>query len=99
LQKRNVDSGGEAYTNLLCAVVLALLFLDLVIQYSFIFFAKKTKMKCPKCKSESHVRNDLIKGRQRFKCKGCGCNCTAGYGQVLEKEKNAGSDYPCILKV
>jgi transposase-like protein len=56
-------------------------------------------MKCPKCKSESHVKNGIIKGKQRFKCKGCGCNCTAGYGQVLEKEKNAGSDYPCILKV
>jgi transposase len=44
-------------------------------------------MKCPKCKSESHVRNGLIKGRQRCDCKGCGCNCTAGYEQVLEKEK------------
>jgi transposase len=44
-------------------------------------------MKCPKCKSGSHVRNGLIKGRQRFKCRGCGCNYTAGYGQVLEKEK------------
>jgi transposase-like protein len=60
---------------------------DLVIQYSFIIFAKKIKMKCPKCKSESHAKNGLIKGRQRFKCRGCGCNYTAGYEQVLEKEK------------
>ncbi|MDR1199352.1 MAG: hypothetical protein LBK94_10165 [Prevotellaceae bacterium] len=44
-------------------------------------------MKCPKCKSESHVRNGLIKGKQRFRCRQCGFNYTVGYDQISEKEK------------
>jgi transposase-like protein len=50
-------------------------------------FAEKTNMKCPKCKSERSVRNGIIKGVQRYKCKECGCNYTVGYEQVYEKEK------------
>ena len=44
-------------------------------------------MKCPKCKSEKSVKNGIIKVKQRFKCKECGCNYTVGYDQVSEKEK------------
>jgi transposase-like protein len=44
-------------------------------------------MKCPDCKSESSVKNGIIKGVQRYKCKSCGCNYTVGYEQVSEKEK------------
>ena len=33
-------------------------------------------MKCPKCTSESNVKSGTANGRQRFKCKECGCNYT-----------------------
>ena len=33
-------------------------------------------MKCPRCTSESAVKNGKIQNRQRFKCKDCGCNYT-----------------------
>jgi len=44
-------------------------------------------MQCPRCKLETSVKNGIIGGNQRFKCKGCGCNYTIGYDQVCEKEK------------
>ena len=33
-------------------------------------------MNCPKCNSSMRVKSGLIKGRQRYKCKECGCNYT-----------------------
>ncbi len=33
-------------------------------------------MKCPRCKSESNVKNGIIKGVQRYKCKNCHFNFT-----------------------
>ncbi|WP_444876536.1 transposase-like zinc-binding domain-containing protein, partial [Bacteroides heparinolyticus] len=30
-------------------------------------------MNCPKCKSELKVKNGVIKGVQRYKCKDCNC--------------------------
>jgi len=33
-------------------------------------------MKCPKCLYEKSVKSGIIKGKQRYKCKGCGCNYT-----------------------
>jgi transposase-like protein len=33
-------------------------------------------MKCPKCSCEKSVKSGKIKGRQRYKCKECGCNYT-----------------------
>ena len=44
-------------------------------------------MKCPNCKNDKSVKNGLIKGKQRFKCKECGCNYTVGHAEVSEKEK------------
>ncbi len=31
---------------------------------------------CPKCSSEKSVKNGVVKGRQRFRCKACGYNFT-----------------------
>ncbi len=31
-------------------------------------------MKCSKCASENKVKNGLVKGRQRYRCKDCGNN-------------------------
>ena len=33
-------------------------------------------MKCPNCISERKVKSGIIKERQRYKCKDCGCNFT-----------------------
>ncbi len=33
-------------------------------------------MKCPKCKEKDKVKNGRAHGKQRYKCKGCGCNYT-----------------------
>jgi transposase-like protein len=31
-------------------------------------------MNCPKCTCSKSVKSGITKGRQRYKCKGCGCN-------------------------
>ena len=31
-------------------------------------------MNCPKCFSETYTKNGFIRGKQRYKCKDCGCN-------------------------
>jgi transposase-like protein len=36
-------------------------------------------MKCPRCKSESNVKNGVIKGIQRYKCKNCNFNYTVEF--------------------
>ena len=33
-------------------------------------------MRCPKCLCEKGIKSGLIKGKQRYKCKDCGCNYT-----------------------
>ena len=33
-------------------------------------------MKCPKCRHAEAVKNGKIKGKQRYKCRSCGCNYT-----------------------
>ena len=42
-------------------------------------------MKCPRCSSESHSKDGIIKGRQRFKCKDC------NYRYTVEKKSNVKS--------
>src|SRR3954467_3625719 len=31
-------------------------------------------LRCKRCKSEEHVKNGLMRGQQRYRCKGCGLN-------------------------
>ena len=33
-------------------------------------------MRCKRCGAEEHVRNGLMRGRQRYRCKACGLNFT-----------------------
>ena len=33
-------------------------------------------MTCPKCRSAVRTKNGIVRGLQRYKCKGCGCNYT-----------------------
>jgi transposase-like protein len=42
-------------------------------------------MKCPKCGSEFHCKDGIVKGRQRFKCKHC------NYRYTVEKKSNVKS--------
>jgi hypothetical protein len=35
-------------------------------------------MKCPKCGSEHHCKNGIVKGRQRYKCKKCNISSKSG---------------------
>ena len=35
-------------------------------------------VKCKKCKVESTIKNGIVGGKQRYKCKGCGYNFRAG---------------------
>lgn len=44
-------------------------------------------MKCPRCQSAFKVKNGVLQGIQRYKCKGCGFNYTVSYTALVEKEK------------
>lgn len=33
-------------------------------------------MECKKCNSVQYVKNEIVKGVQRYPCKSCGCNFT-----------------------
>ena len=33
-------------------------------------------MTCPKCRSAVRTKNGKVQGKQRYKCKDCGCNYT-----------------------
>ena len=43
-------------------------------------------MKCPKCKGESHVKNGIIKGQQRYKCKSCGFNYSVEFKSTATRD-------------
>lgn len=35
-----------------------------------------SKIRCRRCGEERYVKNGIVRGKQRYKCKGCGCNFT-----------------------
>ena len=45
-------------------------------------------MHCPKCHSHKKTKNGFIKGKQRYKCKDCGCQYTrsTARGRPLEQK-------------
>lgn len=43
-------------------------------------------MICPSCQSPRSVKNGLMRGLQRYKCKDCGCNYTRSYAHYRDKE-------------
>ena len=45
-------------------------------------------MRCPKCRSEEKVKSGHHLGRQRYRCKGCGCQFTREQpkGECVEKK-------------
>ena len=40
-------------------------------------------MNCPKCRSAKAVKNGTMKGKQRYKCKECGCNYTQSESRTI----------------
>ena len=36
-------------------------------------------MNCPKCRGGRAVKNGFVRGLQRYRCKGCGCNFTQSH--------------------
>jgi len=39
---------------------------------------------CKNCGSEKHTKNGKVRGKQRYKCKECGCNFVVGDGRSSE---------------
>jgi len=37
---------------------------------------RSKRMRCPKCGKEDCVKNGYRRGKQRYRCRGCGCNYT-----------------------
>ncbi len=48
-------------------------------------------MHCPKCSGEAFHKDGVIKGRQRYRCKGCDCRFTQSrrHGHGLDKKLQA----------
>src|SRR4051812_21506326 len=38
-------------------------------------------IKCPKCLSESNIKNGFVRNKQRYRCSECRCNFTYGDGR------------------
>jgi len=49
--------------------------LQKVDRYSKMWSMEKEK-RCPKCGRTEKVKNGFNRGKQRYKCKNCGCNYT-----------------------
>ena len=49
----------------------------------------KNEIKCPKCGRDERVKNGFHRGKQRYKCKCCGCNYTGtknGYPEHVKRQ-------------
>ena len=44
-------------------------------------------MWCPKCESDQYVKNGFLRGKQRYKCKRCGCQFTQAYKHGVARPK------------
>ena len=53
------------------------------------------KPTCKKCGSGESVKNGMVKGKQRFRCKNCGCNFRVGDSRT--NERIAAKKAMCIL--
>ena len=52
-------------------------------------------MTCKKCGTEKAVKNGIVGGRQRYHCKGCGCNFREGDNRT--NERIAAKKALCVL--
>ena len=51
---------------------------------------------CKKCNKTRIVKNGIARGKQRYKCKDCGCNFTQGDDRV-KKENEAKKSLAVLL--
>jgi transposase len=58
-------------------------------------------MECPKCGKEEHVKNGKMKGAQRYKCRGCGCNYTRcdSHGKPMKQKLLAVTLHLCGMSM
>ena len=49
--------------------------------------------RCPKCGRKEKVKNGFMRGKQRYKCKNCGCNYTGGRNGYPEDIKQKAIKY------
>ena len=49
--------------------------------------------RCPKCGRKEKVKNEFMRGKQRYKCKNCGCNYTGGRNGYPEDIKQKAIKY------
>ena len=49
--------------------------------------------RCPKCGRKEKVKNGFMRGKQRYKCKNCGCNYTGGRNGYPEDVKRKAVKY------
>ena len=50
-----------------------------------LYLRKKDTTNCLRCKSEKNVKNRVLKGVQRFKCKDCGINYKMEYKSTAKQ--------------
>jgi len=43
-------------------------------------------MKCPRCKGDNFVKNGIIKGQQRYRCKSCGLNYSVEFKSTATRD-------------
>jgi len=53
---------------------------------------------CRKCNSIEYVHNGKVRGRQRYLCKGCGCNFICGDGRIRDKNAPLKALYQSRMK-
>ncbi|MGB0720574.1 MAG: IS1/IS1595 family N-terminal zinc-binding domain-containing protein, partial [Bdellovibrionales bacterium] len=44
-------------------------------------------MRCPKCRVADRVKNGKVQGKQRYRCKGCGCNYTVSSAKRRDRKR------------
>ena len=44
-------------------------------------------MHCPKCRDTAAVKNGMMGGKQRYRCKSCGCNYTQSSRYRISESK------------
>ena len=53
-------------------------------------------LRCKRCGSGEQVRNGLMRGRQRYRCKACGLNFTATPPRGMPPAMKATAVLPCV---
>ena len=61
--------------------------------WKYVLRSMMEEEKCPKCGQKEKVKNRFMRGKQRYKCKNCGCNYTGGRNGYPEDIKQKAIKY------